>query len=184
MKKYELTDDTIKLIGKTLYRIKALKSFADVEAGDLGGYIEKEANLSHEGDAWIYNNALVFGNARIGGNAFICDNAYVFGDAWVDSNAHVCSNAWISGCTHVYGKAYICTNAKISATKDYTVIQGFGTECIPTTFYRCVDDKVRVKCGCFSGTIDKFREQVKKTREGKIAKEYLEIADLMEHHFE
>lgn len=38
--------------------------------------------------------------------------------------------------------------------------------------------------GCFYGTIDEFREQVNKTRDGKIAKEYLMIADLMEYHFQ
>ena len=44
-------------------------------------------------------------------------------------------------------------------------------------------EKIIVACGCFCGTIDEFREQVKNTREGKIAKEYLMIADLMEYHF-
>lgn len=29
----------------------------------------------------------------------------------------------------------------------------------------------------------KFRNQVKRTRKGKVAKEYLMIADLMEYHF-
>ena len=33
---------------RTLYRIKALKDFADVKAGDLGGYIEDYRNLSHD----------------------------------------------------------------------------------------------------------------------------------------
>lgn len=45
-KKYELTDNTIEYNEKTLYQIKALKDFVDVKAGDLGGYIEKESNLS------------------------------------------------------------------------------------------------------------------------------------------
>jgi hypothetical protein len=38
-------------------------------------------------------------------------------------------------------------------------------------------------CGCFFGTIAEFRKQVEETRTGKIAKEYLMIADLMEEHF-
>ncbi|MDE5977041.1 MAG: hypothetical protein K2G70_01045 [Turicibacter sp.] len=33
----------------TLYRIRALRDFGDVKQGDVGGYIEKEENLSHEG---------------------------------------------------------------------------------------------------------------------------------------
>ena len=40
-----------------------------------------------------------------------------------------------------------------------------------------------VNCGCFHGDLEQFREQVKETRSGKIEKEYLMIADLMEYHF-
>ena len=48
MKKYELLqDDTIQHFGRTLYRIRALVAIgALVSPGDLGGYIEKEENLS------------------------------------------------------------------------------------------------------------------------------------------
>ena len=38
-KKYVLTDETITVNNKTLYRIKAIKDFNDVKAGDLGGFI-------------------------------------------------------------------------------------------------------------------------------------------------
>ena len=48
---------------------------------------------------------------------------------------------------------------------------------------KCKDNTIKVKCGCFFGTIEEFREQVKDTREGKIKDEYLEIANLMERHF-
>ena len=48
MKKFELTEEKIIIYGDMLYRIKALKNFADVKIGDLGGFIEKETNLSHE----------------------------------------------------------------------------------------------------------------------------------------
>ncbi|GAA5111987.1 hypothetical protein [Bartonella jaculi] len=62
-KKYELTDETIEIRGKTLHRIRALRDFSDVEKGDLGGYIEREGNLSHEDSCWVYYNAKVYGNA-------------------------------------------------------------------------------------------------------------------------
>ena len=87
------------------------------------------------------------------------------GDAWVYGDAEVYGNAWVSG------------NA------DYTTIHGFGTQFRTTTFFQCEDKQIRVSCGCFLGTIPEFREQVKNTREGKIAEEYLMIADLMEKHF-
>ena len=41
MDKYCLTNEKITINGRTLYRIKALKDFSFVEAGDLGGFIEK-----------------------------------------------------------------------------------------------------------------------------------------------
>ena len=59
MKKFELVlTDTKMLFGITLYRIKALVAIEafGVKPGDLGGYIEKEANLSHAGTAWVSGN--------------------------------------------------------------------------------------------------------------------------------
>ena len=69
-KKYELLkNDTITAPnGKTLYRIKALIDFGVVLAGSLGGYIEKEDNLAHSGNAWVSGNARVSGDARVSGN--------------------------------------------------------------------------------------------------------------------
>lgn len=46
MKKYELTNETKRLGDRTLYRIKAIRDFGDVKTGELGGWIEKESNLS------------------------------------------------------------------------------------------------------------------------------------------
>ena len=136
MKKFELTSETkINIFGKKLFRIKALISFGNVEAGETGGWVEKEENVNQSGDAWVSGNAEVYGNARVSGDA------------------------------------------------DYATIHGFGTQFRTTTFFRCKDKQVKVSCGCFYGTIPEFREQVKKTRMGKIAEEYLMIADLMEKHF-
>lgn len=65
-KKYELTDNKIKIsTGETLYQIKALKDFNDVKTGELGGYIEREENLSQDGSSWVCDNACVYGNAYI-----------------------------------------------------------------------------------------------------------------------
>jgi len=81
MKKYELTAEFIEKWGKKLFRIKALISFGSVEAGELGGYVEKEDSLAQDGDAWVY------------GDAWVCDNARVCGDARVYGDAEVCGNA-------------------------------------------------------------------------------------------
>ena len=184
MKKFELTSESIvNIFGKKLYRIKALVEFGNVKEGELGGFVEKEENLSHEGNAWVYGNAEVFGNASVSGNARVFDNARVFGNASVSGNAKVCENASVSGNAEVSGDAEVCGDAKISEDADYTTVKGFGTECRTTTFFKCKDGILRVRCGCFYGDLEEFRNQVKNTRKGKIAEEYLMIADLMEKHF-
>lgn len=72
-KKFELLlDDTITIFGIKLFRIKALISFGNVEEGEIGGYVEKEDNLSSSGDAWVYGNAdyIVFKNHWSSGRYF------------------------------------------------------------------------------------------------------------------
>lgn len=68
-KKYELTEETIKVDGRTLHRIKALRDFGGVKKGEKGGYIGKENNLDHESNAWVYGDARVHGNACVFGGA-------------------------------------------------------------------------------------------------------------------
>ena len=135
--KYERTDETayFEIDGEAvlLYRIRALRDFANVKAGDQGGYIEKEENLSQDGDAWIYDDARVCGNARVCGSAKVFDfalvrgNAEVTGDAWVYGRASVQEHAIISGsarvCNHakIGGHAIIDGNVKISG---YTKVYG------------------------------------------------------------
>ena len=98
--KYELTDDTITIDGIILHQIKALRSFGNVTKGDLGGWVEKEDNLSQMGDAWIYiiakvyGNALICNNAWIGGNAKVHGNAVVCDNAMVEGNAEICKSLW------------------------------------------------------------------------------------------
>ena len=69
MKKYEFTGETkeIRLLFRTatLHRIRATVAFGIVEVGDLGGWIEKEENLSHEGKAWVWGNAEVFSASHV-----------------------------------------------------------------------------------------------------------------------
>ena len=128
MKKYELTGECKVYFGVTLRRIKSLIDFSDVKKGELGGFIEKEENLSHGGDAWVY------GNARVSGNA------------------------------------------------DYVLIGRIGSRFGFTTFFRNKNNEIYVSCGCFLGTLAKFRKKVKETHgtDTKYAKMYQAAADLAE----
>ena len=68
--KHELTNKIKNIKSKTLYKIKALKNFADVKEGDLEEHVESEDNLSQDDNAKVYRNAFVYGHANISGNSY------------------------------------------------------------------------------------------------------------------
>ena len=138
MKKYELTGETKEIGGKILHRIRALIDIPehDVKAGDLGGWIEAEKNLSQNGAAWVTGEALVTGWARVMDSAWVTDSARVTGSAWVMKSS------------------------------DCITIGAIGSRDGTTTFYRCEDEKIYVSCGCFSGSIDDFAAKVKAVHAG------------------
>ncbi|WP_375630760.1 MULTISPECIES: hypothetical protein [unclassified Bartonella] len=111
--KYELTNENRVVNGVTLHRIKALKDFADVKMGDLGGFIENEDNLSHDGNCWVYDDAMVI-QASVSENAKIRNKACVVNWARVYGNAVISDQAWVlNDKAHVYDNAVINGNAKI-----------------------------------------------------------------------
>ena len=128
MKKYELTEETKVIAGVTLKRIRALISFGFVAKGEIGGFIEGEKNLSHDGNARVADNARVTGNA------------------------------------------------------DCMLIGRIGSRSDFTTFFKNKDGGISVRCGCFYGTIEEFREKVEETHgtDTKHAKVYQAAANLAE----
>ena len=103
MKKFEFTGEFIVYFGKKLFRIKSLIDFGDVKRGEVGGFVEKEENLSQDGNAWVCGNALVYGDAM------------VYGNAWVYGNARVCGDADYA-CVKGFGRA--CRNTTFFRTQD------------------------------------------------------------------
>ena len=163
-KKYELTDETLEWNVRTLHRIRALVDFGDVKAGELGGWIEKEENLSHNDNAWVCVNAWVFGNAQVFGDARVCGNAQVFGDAWVFGDARV------------FGNARVCGNAEICKTSDYFTSGPIGSRDDTITFFRCKDGKIRATTGCFCGDLDQLEAAVRSThKNNNYAQAYMGI---------
>ena len=176
MKKYEFTGETKVVNGTTLKRIRALVSFGDVVKGEVGGFIKDEKNLSHNGNAWVTGDARVTGNAWVDGNAWVAGDACVTGNAWVTGDARVTDNACVAG------NAEVTDNAWVTDTTDYMLIGSIGSRNDFTTFFKNKGGGISVKCGCFSGTIEEFREKVKKTHgaDTKHAKVYQAAADLAE----
>ena len=119
MKKYELTTETLQFAGRTLHRIKAVKDFGSIKAGEFGGYIENEKNLSQDDNAWIYGEAMAFDNAKVFGNANVFGNVRVYDDARVYDKANVYSNAVIKNnvkvhdAAEVFGNAIVCDYAEV-----------------------------------------------------------------------
>ena len=64
--------------GVTLFQIKAVKDFDNIKAGDIGGWIESDKNLSHTGNCWIDKNSLVYGDVTVSGDIQI-ENSTVNG---------------------------------------------------------------------------------------------------------
>lgn len=94
-KKYEFTGVTKETWTGTLHQIRAIRDFGNVKAGDIGGWIEKEENLSHDGDCWVFGDAEVYGNAVVYGDARVFGNARVYGNARVTTTVKTFGNAFI-----------------------------------------------------------------------------------------
>ena len=205
-KKYKLTEETIIVNGKTLYRIKSLKDFGNVKKGDKGGFVEKEENLSQSGDCWVYDNAKVYnnakvfdyadiyGNAEIFGNAIVSGNARVYGNAkvyhyaMVYDNAEVCDNAIISGNAEVYhdaavygnarvfGNAEICGKAEIANDLDYIVFKNWWSS---GRYFTWTRSNNMWKVGCFYGTSNELIEKAYRDS-NESGKEYERVVKYVE----
>jgi UDP-3-O-[3-hydroxymyristoyl] glucosamine N-acyltransferase len=126
-KKYEVLKDRWDIAdGDTLYRIRALRDFGTVKAGDLGGLVSGEHNLSQVGDCWIHDpaiacdnsvvkdDALLFDKSRLRGFAVVHGKAQIRGDAEISGVAMVGGSAVVSGCATIYGGAKISGSPHIS----------------------------------------------------------------------
>ena len=151
-KKYRLTDESIEVDDKTLYRIEALKDFGDVRKGDKGGFVESDKNLSQEGDCWVRGNVKVY------------DNAKVYGDARVYGNAKV------------YGDARVCGDAKINSDEDYIVFKNWWSSGRFFTWTRSND---MWSVGCFYGTGEELIKKAYKDSE-KSGREYERVVKYVE----
>ena len=108
-KKYRLLeDDTIVRDGRTLYRIQALRDVRhSVEKGEVGGYVESEANLSHEGRCWLYHDACAYENGRVEGDAMLSGHATLRGKAKLIEEASLLGKAIMQGEATVGGESMI-----------------------------------------------------------------------------
>lgn len=111
-KKYELIAFKNKFITRRRghYQIRALRDIPryGVKAGDLGGFVHSDKNLSQEGDCWIVDRAGAYDGSRVSGNAFLGEGSTVFDKARIDEEACVSHTA-------VYHRSYIGGNAIVES---------------------------------------------------------------------
>ena len=168
-KKYERTGETLWYGGVELHRIRAVRDFTlcngvTVRAGELGGWLEYDGNLSHLGSAWVSGDARVYGSARVCCDAKVYGSARVCGDAWLCGDASVYGDAEVYGSASVYGDAVLRGGVKVKKTTDYVLVGPAGSRAAVTTF---VPGDDMVSCGCFSGTLEEFAARVEETHEGQ-----------------
>lgn len=162
MKKYEmLMNDTIVVNGRTLYRIRSLVDIYNgvlYPSGSLGGYIEGEHNLSHEGNCWLLTHGRAYGNASITGDSLV-DYADIHGDAIISGYSYIDGTSEeyrsnIEGNTFI-DNVHISINANIDAHFRHISIKGILI--YPITFYIGKDEKVYVTFNGIVFTLDDFK---------------------------
>jgi len=109
----------------------ATRDSRHAKAGQLGGFVESEDNLG--GEAWVDNNAEVWGeafvycyayvsgNARVYGRAQVYDYAWVGEDARVYDNARIYDSAYVGGHAEVHGQTEV---EGMAAVKDEAEVTG------------------------------------------------------------
>ena len=104
-----------------LHRIRALRDIgSEIKAGDLGGFVECEGNLSFEtgDDAWIFDDAIAAGEGCVDKGsvlrerAIVCGCAYashgteMSGDSRAEDDAYI-RGARLSRCARVSGSGMV-----------------------------------------------------------------------------
>ena len=122
--KYEITDIAHEKY-PFLHRIRALQDIGErVKAGDLGGFVESENNLSTEDDtSWIFDDAIACGNSyvdqdsRLFGHVVVCGNAYISEGSNLSGDARAEDDAYIRG-SGLGGHARVSAHSMILDSPD------------------------------------------------------------------
>ena len=121
-KKYKLSNITMKFEGRTLYRVIALKDFANVKKGDLGGWVSSEDNLSHYGNCWVYNNAMCMDNSRMFDNSKMYNGSRMFGNSRMRDDSIMFNNSTMYGRSEMNGNSKCCHNQNFTTINRKTII--------------------------------------------------------------
>ena len=178
----------------------------------VSGKAKVRGNAKVHGTAQVCDSALVEDCAAVFGNARVCECSWIEGDTWISEDAEIRGWARVGGNADIYGSTIVTDdaevhgdiaiggfgnvitgsllignyngNARITNSADYLVVKGLGSANRVTTFYRTWDG-IKVTCGCYTGMLNEFVEQVKEThKDTKYAKEYLAMVEVAKIYFE
>lgn len=154
-------DDTADV---TLYRIRAIKSFGDVKAGELGGLVESEKNLSHGCTCWIDYTSAVIDDAKVLEHGVVMQNSVVrnhsiiYGKSKISVESRVHGNSRITGNvvvnnsditdSRINSTSKICSSTLKSCTirEDASVLDGTTAQNITLVGNSSIEKSVIVNC--------------------------------------
>ncbi|MDR2345468.1 MAG: hypothetical protein LBE18_05325 [Planctomycetaceae bacterium] len=93
--------------GRRVNRIISLRDFGDVKSGTIGGFIENDENLSHDGTCWIADDAAAAGRSCVCHNALLRDRAKIDGHAMVGGSAIIQDDAFLYKNVFVYENSVV-----------------------------------------------------------------------------
>lgn len=139
-KKYTLIqDDFIELAnGVKLYRIMALRDILSkdriVLAGQKGGYVESERNLSHKGNGWIFEGCIVRGSAFVCMDAVIKGKSEIWGEAYISgkstiNNSIVCDNIVVADECNV-NNCVLAGDRALCGARSYDGVKANAKKCV------------------------------------------------------
>lgn len=147
MKKYKITNERKEWGGTIVSKIKYNMDFPEigVKAGDEGGWIEKESNLSQEGKSYISPGVILTGDVEVSENGAVIGYVELGGSIKVKGDAIVHGNRLMYG-DHVFsGKEIYCTDEENSGCVIYL---NTGSEEIAWRWYHAAK-RLGYKATCF-----------------------------------
>jgi len=93
--------------GRGVRRIKAVREFGNVKEGTIGGFVEGDDNLSHDGLCWIAGDAMALGRSRVTGDALLKDRARIYDWSMITDRCVVQDDAILKDFVFGYDDAVI-----------------------------------------------------------------------------
>lgn len=120
-----------------LHRIRALRNIgSEVKAGDLGGFVECESNLSFEtgDDAWIFDDAIAAGEGCVDKGSTLRERAIVCGCAYASHGTEMSGDSRAEDDAYIRG-ARLSRYARVSGNG--MVLQSPDTQAAPILTGNC-----------------------------------------------